>query len=82
MLLVSVTFTSCTIGEAEAETDGVDAEPVTGQPRAEVVRAYLFGDADGQAAFARVRERFEAANPGYAMEPSRPPRGNHERLPQ
>ena len=69
MLLVSVTFTSCTTGEAEAEADGLDAEPVTGQPRAEVVRAHLFDDdADGQAAFARVKGHFEAANPGYAME--------------
>lgn len=69
MLLVSVTFTSCTTGEAEAGADGPDAELVTGQPRAEVVRAHLFDDdADGQAAFARVKGHFEAANPGYAME--------------
>ncbi|MDE2852156.1 MAG: hypothetical protein OXP74_16265 [Acidobacteriota bacterium] len=68
MLLASATFTSCTTGEAEAEADGSDAEPVTRQARAEVVRAHLFdGDADGQAAFARVKEAFEAANPGYAM---------------
>ena len=68
MLLASVTFTSCTAGEAEAEADSSETEPVSPQPRAEVVRAHLFdGDADGQAAFARVKEHFEAGNPGYAM---------------
>ncbi len=68
MLLASVTFISCTAGETEAEADGSDAESVTTQPRAEVVRAHLFdGDADGLAAFARVKGHFEAANPGYAM---------------
>lgn len=68
MLLASVTFISCTAGEAAAEADGSDAEPVTTQPRMEVVRAHLFDDdADGRAAFARVKEHFEAANPGYAM---------------
>ncbi|MXZ38424.1 MAG: hypothetical protein F4Z19_09255 [Holophagales bacterium] len=68
MLLASVTFTSCIAGEAEAEADGSDAEPVTTPPRTEVVRAHLFDDdADGRAAFARVKEHFETANPGYAM---------------
>ncbi|MYC09615.1 MAG: hypothetical protein F4X59_05730 [Holophagales bacterium] len=68
MLLASVTLSSCTAGEAEAEADGSDPEPVATQPRAEVVRAHLFDDdAEGQAAFARVKEHFEAANPGYAM---------------
>jgi hypothetical protein len=68
MLLASVTFTSCTTGEAEADADGSDPEPVSPQQQAEVVRAHLFdGDADGEAAFARVKERFEAGNPGYAM---------------
>ncbi len=68
MLLASVTLSSCTGGEAEAEADGSDPEPVATQPRAEVVRAHLFDDdAEGQAAFARVKEHFEAANPGYAM---------------
>ncbi len=70
MLLASVTFTSCTTGEAEAEAeaDSSDVEPVTGQARAKVVRAHLFDDdAEGQAAFARVKEHFESANPGYAM---------------
>ena len=51
-----------------ADTDGSDAEPVTDQGRAEVVRTHLFDDnAAGQAAFARVKEHFEAANPGYAL---------------
>lgn len=69
MLLASATFTSCTTGEAEADADGLDAEPVTGQLPAEVLRVHLFDDdADGQAAFDRVKEDFEAANPGYAME--------------
>ena len=69
MLLASVAFTSCTSGEAEAGTDGSDAEPVPRPARAEVVRAQLFDDgAEGQAAFARVKEHFEAGNPGYAME--------------
>lgn len=69
MLLASVTFISCTTGEAEAEADGSDAEPVTTQPRAKVVRAHLFeDDAEGRAAFARVKEHFEGANPGYAIE--------------
>ena len=69
MLLASATFVSCATGEAEAEADSSDAEPVTSQARAEVVRAHLFDDsADGQAAFARVRGHFETANPGYAME--------------
>ena len=68
MLLASATFTSCTTGEAEADADGLDAEPVTGQLPAEVLRVHLFDDdADGQAAFGRVKEHFEAANPGYAM---------------
>ncbi len=68
MLLVSVTFTSCTTSEAEAEADGSDAEPVTREPRVEVVRAHLFDDdPEGQAAFGRVKQHFEAANPGYAM---------------
>ncbi|MXX75435.1 MAG: hypothetical protein F4210_05980 [Holophagales bacterium] len=68
MLLASVTFISCTTGEAEAGADGSDAEPVTTPPPAEVVRAHLFDDdADGRAAFARVKEHFETANPGYAM---------------
>jgi len=68
MLLASVTLTSCTAGEAEAEADGSDPEPVATQPRPEVVRAHLFDDdADGRAAFARVKEHFEAGNPGYAM---------------
>lgn len=71
MLLASATFTSCTTGEAEAEAGGSDVEAVT-QPaqatQAEVLRAHLFDDdADGQAAFARLADRFEAANPGYAM---------------
>lgn len=69
MLLASVTFTSCTTGEAGAEADSSAPEPVSAQPRAEVVRAHLFDeDADGEAAFARVKERFEAGNPGYTME--------------
>ena len=69
MLLASVTFTSCTTGEAGAEADSSDPEPVSAQPRAEVVRAHLFDDdAEGEAAFARVKEHFEAGNPGYAME--------------
>ena len=68
MLLASVTFTSCISGEAEAEADGSDAEPVTAQVQAEVVRAHLFDDdAEARAAFARVKEHFETANPGYAM---------------
>ncbi len=68
MLLASVTFISCAGGEAEAEADGSDPEPVATQPRAEVVRAHLFDEsADGQAAFARIKGHFEAANPGYAM---------------
>lgn len=68
MLLASAPFISCTTGEAEADADGLDAEPVREQQRAEVVRAHLFdGDAEGQAAFARVKEHFESANPGYAM---------------
>ena len=43
---------------------------MTEQHSAEVLRAHLFdadADADGQAAFARIRDRFEAANPGYGM---------------
>ena len=69
MLLASVAFTSCSSGEAEAGTDGSDAEPVPRPVRAEVVRAQLFDDdAEGQAAFARVKEHFEAGNPGYSME--------------
>lgn len=69
MLLASAAFTSCSSGEAEAGTDGADAEPVPRPARAEVVRAHLFdGDAEGHAAFARVKEHFEAGNPGYSME--------------
>ncbi|MXX61739.1 MAG: hypothetical protein F4112_00730 [Holophagales bacterium] len=63
-----MTFISCAAGEAETEADGSDPEPVTTQPRTEVVRAHLFDDdADGRVAFARVKEHFETANPGYAM---------------
>ncbi len=66
MLLASAALTSCTSSEAGAED--ADPAPVSGQPPAQVLRAHLFdGDAAGKAAFERLRERFEAANPGYGL---------------
>ena len=66
MFLASLTLCACIGSEADADPGGEDPELMSEGSQAEVVRAHLF-DADGQAAFARVKERFEAANPGYAM---------------
>jgi hypothetical protein len=60
---------SCADIEAGADIDVSETETVSTEPRpAEVLRAHLFDDgAEGEAAFARIRKSFEAANPGYAM---------------
>ena len=69
--LASLTLCACIGSEADADPDGEGSELMReGREgsQAEVLRVHLFDDdADGQAAFARVRKRFEAANPGYAM---------------
>ena len=68
VLFASVIVTSCATDEAAVDADGPEPDQVVQQPQAEVLRAHLFDDgAGGQAAFARIKERFEAANPGYAM---------------
>ncbi len=66
--MASLTLCACISSEVDADPGGEDAELKSVGSPAEVVRAHLFDDdAEGQAAFARVREAFEAANPGYAM---------------
>ena len=66
--MASLTLCACISSEVDADPGGEDAELKSVGSPAEVVRVHLFDDdAEGQAAFARVREAFEAANPGYAM---------------
>lgn len=69
LLLCAIAVGSCTGTGTEAEDDTADTEPVRAeQEPAEVLRAHLFDvDAEGQAAFARIKESFQAANPGYGM---------------
>ncbi len=68
LLLSALAVAACGGGEAGADADVSEPETVTEQRSAKVLRAHLFdGDVDGQAAFARIRDRFKAANPGYGM---------------
>ena len=69
LLLCAVSAASCADVEEGAEADAPDPETVSTEQRsAEVLRAHLFADdPEGQAAFARIRDSFEAANPGYGM---------------
>ena len=67
LLLCVLAVASCADPEAGAEAEVSEPESVSDRP-SEVLRAHLFdNDADGQAAFARIKDSFEAANPGYGM---------------
>ncbi len=69
LLLCALAAVSCADSEPGAEADASEPEAVTTEPRsAKVLRAHLFADdAEGLSSFARIKDSFEAANPGYAM---------------
>ena len=67
LLLSVLAVASCADADAGAEAEVSEPESVNERP-SEVLRAHLFDDdAEGKAAFDRIKASFETANPGYGM---------------